>query len=523
MIRFATVDRAEPVAKLFSATEPRFVVSGDLVTMNEAREFIPNGRLCLSGNTIAAVLRAGDPLPSGFELAPVVQTNGTIYPGLFDLHNHLPYNHIPLWKVTERFSTRIEWQNIGEYYPAVRAPFSLLNANKKDHSYIPAVIRVAECRGLFGGVTTGHGMALKNKGFYAGFMRNVENPLTEELPAVSSYTADFDDKELANMLSWTQAGKPFIYHLAEGVGVYGETVFRQLEQTPKGLNPHLVCIHAVGIPADGWDAMKAVAGIVWSPTSNLLLYGETCNVAEAKKRGIPIAIGADWSPSGCKNLLGELKVARAVSKHLGGVLSDADLVAGVTCVPAKMIGWDGRLGSLEAGKWADLLILEGRGGDPYARMLRAKETSIRAVVIDGRVRLGEVSGLVIADPLSTEVVAIGGKAYVVDLGEPIPGGLDGVTLADAIAKVKYGLEHLPEIEASLMTLAALGTLEDGKSVQLVDEMAFESFTTTLLRAGKLPAKPMQLEPLTAVDDPNLAKSMRASVNMPDYAKKAFDD
>lgn len=517
MIQFTAVGSSKTMAQL---VDKRVVVVGDIVTMNKNRDVLVGGRLCLEGRHIVEVVRADETLPTAFANAPVVETGGTIYPGLFDLHNHLPYNMIPLWEVDRRFDNRREWQTVKEYYPAVTAPFTLLNQNR-DKSYPRAIVRHAECRGLFGGVTTGHGMPLKSGAMYSGLMRNIEQPLAPELPTVKSNTPDFNPEKLAEMLEWTKQGQPYIYHLSEGVGAYGERVFRDIQQVPGGLNPHLICIHCVGIPTDGWDALRVVPGIVWSPTSNLLLYGETCKIEEAKSRGIPIAIGADWAPSGCKNLLGELKVAREVSRYKGGVLTDAELVAAVTIVPAAMVGWDKFLGSLEPGKWADLLVLAGTGGDHYARLVEAKETSVRAVVIDGRVRLGEDNGLVIADPLSSEPVSIGGKAYVLDLVEEGDDGLGGMTLAQALEKLRYGLEHLPAFEDGQKTLLLANGVTDDNELSLEDEMAQESMSSILLRGDTLPAQSMRLAPMAAVDDPDFLSAMRASVNMPDYAKKAF--
>lgn len=521
MIRFASAQRALAPAQL-DLDRDRVVLAGDIVTMNSGRAVIPAGRLCLDGHKIAAVLKPGDALPPAFVGAPVVETEGTIYPGLFDLHNHLPYNMIPLWQVDRRFGNRLEWQNIDEYYPAVTAPFKLLNGHK-DAVYARAIVRFAECRGLFGGVTTGHGMPLTSSSLYEGLLRNIEGPLVPELPAVKSKTPDLSPKDIEDLVKWTKDGRPYIYHLSEGVGEYGERVFRDLQKVPGALNGKLVCIHCVGIPSDGFDSLAAVSGVVWSPTSNLLLYGETCKIEELKKRGIRIAVGADWSPSGCKNLLGELKVARAVSRHLGGPLSDADLVAAVTCVPASMIGWDAHLGSIEAGKWADLLVLSGKDGDHYARLVEAKESSIRAAVIGGRVRLGAADGFVIGDPLSSENVSIGGKSYVLDLSEPGDVGLGGMKLSEALATLQSGLSRLPEFEVGQTKLALMGVSLDVEGPRLEDEMHPEGLTSLLLKANKLPAKSMKLEPMAAVDDPEFKKAMRASINMPDYAKAAFAD
>ena len=64
------------------------------------------------------------------------------------------------------------------------------------------------------------------------------------------------------------------------------------------------------------------AKLVWSPLSNLLLYGQTADIKAAKAAGVRIGIGSDWAPSGSKNLLGELKIAQLANSAAGGVFSD---------------------------------------------------------------------------------------------------------------------------------------------------------------------------------------------------------
>ena len=60
---------------------------------------------------------------------------------------------------------------------------------------------------------------------------------------------------------------------------------------------------------------------MWSPFSNLWLYRGTTDVLAARAAGVRICLGADWSPSGSKNLLGELKVADMWNRtHLNGEL-----------------------------------------------------------------------------------------------------------------------------------------------------------------------------------------------------------
>ena len=147
--------------------------------------------------------------------------------------------------------------------------------------------------------------------------------------------------------------------------------------------------------------------MVWSPLSNLLLYGATARVDAAKRAGVRIGLGSDWSPSGSKNLLGELKVAWLYSQHLlDGLFSARDLVAMATRDAAAILKWHKALGTLEPGKRADLLVIAGKTGDPYEALIKAKETAIRLVMINGVARYG----------MPSLMVALGAKGQTVRVG-----------------------------------------------------------------------------------------------------------
>ena len=75
------------------------VVTGHLVTFDEARPEVPDGALYIDRDgRIVAVAAASDPPPPGFENANRVDTQAVVYPGLIDLHNHIAYNTLPLWE-----------------------------------------------------------------------------------------------------------------------------------------------------------------------------------------------------------------------------------------------------------------------------------------------------------------------------------------------------------------------------------------------------------------------------------------
>jgi imidazolonepropionase-like amidohydrolase len=64
---------------------------------------IDSGVVPVQGNEIVGVGQASEPPPPGFQ-GVTLDTGGTIYPGLIDLHNHPSYNVLPMWSISHRAS-----------------------------------------------------------------------------------------------------------------------------------------------------------------------------------------------------------------------------------------------------------------------------------------------------------------------------------------------------------------------------------------------------------------------------------
>ena len=163
-----------------------------------------------------------------------------------------------------------------------------------------------------------------------------------------------------------------------------------------------VIIHGTGLERSDFAAMRAAptirtdgvgdgrgAKLVWSPLSNLLLYGETTDVYDALAEEVLVSLGTDWTPSGSRTLLQELKIADLALRDvrlLGSgreqisalSLDDKDglerqraenaldrtLVDMVTRNPALALRWYDKVGSVEAGKVADLLLVRRPSQSP---------------------------------------------------------------------------------------------------------------------------------------------------------------
>jgi imidazolonepropionase-like amidohydrolase len=75
--------------------------------MDDAFTVRADGIVYVEKGRPAAVLDRAEAAPAGFEGVGVVETGGTIFPGLIELHNHLSYNALPLWApVPKRFEHR---------------------------------------------------------------------------------------------------------------------------------------------------------------------------------------------------------------------------------------------------------------------------------------------------------------------------------------------------------------------------------------------------------------------------------
>jgi cytosine/adenosine deaminase-related metal-dependent hydrolase len=534
-----------PPAPIDPLHSPHYALEGRVVTMDATGTVLNRGTVYVDAGRIVAVTRAGEPPPAGQDDPPVLRTGGTIYPGLIELHNHLSYNILPLWRVPRRYTNRDQWAGTPEYQKRISGPLKVLGRTK---GYVEAIVRYAECKCLLGGVTTTQGLALfSNAGitrYYRGVVRNVEQTDDPELPEAATSIADIEAVDATRFLARLQRSSCLLLHLSEGVDATARRRFEALRLADGtwALAPALAGIHSVALtPADFAILRDHGVSVVWSPFSNLLLYGGTLDIAAAKASGVRLGLGSDWALSGSKNLLGELKVARLVSAAAGGVFSDRELVAMATRDAAAILRWDRALGSIESGKRADLLVLAGRQGDPYAALLEARETAITGVIINGVPRYGSPRLMERFGP-GTERVRVGGAARVLNLAHE--GGADlvgALSLRAAASRLRGGLRRLA---ALARVLEEDGTrsldLEPEWSLVLEEEeppgMVLRPYLAggedTLAEARDLFAdasrglgaplsqilEPLPLDPLVVANDPRFLPGLAAQPNLPDFVK-----
>jgi len=530
---------AKPKPVIDPAQGPQIVLGGQIVTMNAARRVIRDGLLYIDKGAIIGVVAKGDPAPAGFEKAPVVDTKGTIFPGLIELHNHLSYNLLRLWAVPKKYSNRGQWAGIPEYRSKISGPMKLLGGRP---DLLAALVRYVECKCLLAGTTTSQGIELfSNAGarrFYRGIVRNVEQTNDPNLPEAGTRIPDVDAKDGASFLARISQKKCYLLHLAEGLDTTARKHFLSLQFKPGqwAIAPSLAGIHCAGMLKEDFEIMAAKgASMVWSPLSNMLLYGGTAPVADVLASGVRMGIGSDWSPSGSKSLLGELKVAHLYSANHGGLLSDLQILELATVNAAAILGWHNHLGSLEVSKCADLLVLDGKTDDPYGALIHANEDSIHLVMINGVPR-SATPALMQAFGIKGETFAVGSAARVVNLAQTTEDpDVAPISLALAKKQLTKALGALPNLPPPVAKRAMKAS---GLSWSLVlDELGptgmdvrphlplFGKPTMEEAR-GKAGVKepvlgPLELDPITVVDDPGFLSGIKAEENLPDYLKEGL--
>ncbi len=384
------------------------VLFGRVLTVDEERRVQTRGAVYIHDGVIEAVQPETAPAPAGFGSARRVRTAGLITPGLIDLHNHLAYNTLPLWTGRDAaYATRYQWPGAPTYQSDVSNPAQALGIAAP-----AAALRFAEVKAVVGGVTAIQGSPPVTRAFPGWMVRNVEKeaigvkkPIFQSvLPA----TPDQLDTTAGRMVD----GRSFIYHLSEGVDPGLRKEFTLLHDHGC-VGDGLIGIHSTALTAADYAAWSLAGGgaVVWSPLSNLWLYGGTTDVLAARAAGLRVCLGSDWTPSGTRNVLGELKIAATWNEQtLAGALTDADLVEMVTANPGDTLtrAWGIQVGRLAPGALADIAVFANVDGDPWRTVLRATERHVRLVIVGGRPAYGNLSLLQAAGVDDAEPVTVAG-------------------------------------------------------------------------------------------------------------------
>jgi cytosine/adenosine deaminase-related metal-dependent hydrolase len=410
-----------------------------VVTMDGERAEHASGHVAIDGNRITSVGAGAGPVSSADR---VIDASGCLAtPGLVNTHVHL-YQWVTRGRAVD--STLFEW--LCELYPVWAKMDEQLVADSataalawlartgctttSDHHYVfprgggdvlAATVASARAVGLRFHPTRGS----MDLGESAGGLPpdEVVEDLETVLAATDQAIADYHDPAPGSMLRMGVAPcSPFSVtgelmltaaHLARRRGVRLHTHLAETADEDRYCREHFGCTPAEYLDSLGWlagdvwlahgvhlddAAIARIAatgtGVAHCPSSNSRLGAGICPTVDLVAAGVPVGLGVDGAASNEDgSMLGEVHQALLLARATGGpqALTVRRALELATLGGASLLGRADEIGSLEAGKLADLALwrlddLPGAGiADPVAALVLGSRPSLRLLLVNGAV------------------------------------------------------------------------------------------------------------------------------------------
>ncbi len=418
---FAVAACAEPVDWIWSA---RYVV-----TMDGSRRVIENGAVAIRGDRIVAAGTRAEIDRRYQAKQRLDRPDSLISPGLINTHAHAPMSlfrgiadDLRLQEWLEKFIFPAEARNVSADFVRWGTRLACLEmllsgtTTYADMYYFEDVIaeatREAGMRGVLGETIIGFPVpdaktpaeALKFTEDYLQRFRN--DPLI--VPAVAPHALYTNSEETlrASRALANRYGVPLIIHVSETKKERVDALAKW-EKTPVAVldswgvfNGRTLTAHNVWVDDADLEILKVRgAGLAHCPSSNTKLASGVAPVVKMLAAGIAVGLGTD-GPAGSNNdfdLLEEMDLAAKLQKVTTGdpqALPAIQALEMATITGAKALGMEKEIGSIEAGKRADLITLrlDRANAVPlynvYSQMVYAlKGSDVGDAMVNGRILL----------------------------------------------------------------------------------------------------------------------------------------
>jgi len=335
-----------------------------------------------------------------------------ISPGLINAHEHSTFVSDP-WTPDsgERYEHRQDWRVGHDGHSEITSGGPSSSVEQ----------RWAEVRHLMAATTS-----ISGSGGPKGLLRNLDSNDTTSSPNQEGLGAnqtgmdyetfplgDGSGTERTNSCAYPGFFQPsqikgdscLFAHVAEGIEASALNEFQCIDGRPAAsgrpaapvnlLGLRTAFVHAVALSAPEIEELaNSGTGYVWSPRSNVRLYGNTSMITAFKRLGVQIALGTDWLRSGSMNVLRELRCAKSLSANsFGGVFSDEELWRMVTSSAADVMRVGHRVGRLVSGRVADIAIFraEKHLAAPHTAVVEAEPIDVVLTLRAGKALYGDAA------------------------------------------------------------------------------------------------------------------------------------
>ena len=415
------------------------VAGGTVVTVDGARNVYNPGAVAIDGTTIVAVGPAAD-IAARYTAAEQINTVGSVViPGLINTHGHAPMviyrglaDDLRLQEWLEKYIFPAEAKTVSREMVRAGTRLAALEMIQSgtttyaDMYYfeeeIARTTKAAGMRGVLGQTiiqfpvpdakTPQEGLA-RNEAFIKEFQK--DDLIVPAVAPHSPYTLDAKDL-LASRALATKYGVPVLIHVAETETELGNSKKAHSGspvaylQAIKFWGPRTVANHGVWVDAADMQILRNHrVAVSHNPESNMKLASGIAPVPEYLAAGITVGLGTDGAASNNDlDMFEAMRFAALLHKVKTGdprVMPATAVLEMATIGGARALGLERQIGSLEAGKRADLVMVSTARArmtpmyDPVSHLVYAAHgEDVQTVIVNGRVLMRDRKMLTLDEP-----------------------------------------------------------------------------------------------------------------------------
>jgi 5-methylthioadenosine/S-adenosylhomocysteine deaminase len=399
------------------------VHNGTVLALDKDNTVIPDGFVTIEGNTISSVGAGGQALAKTRKT--IDAEGGFILPGLINGHTHAAMtlfrglaDDLPLMDWLNNYVFPVEGKmdadfvRVGSLLACAEMIMSGTTCFCDMYLFEEEVARAAKESGmrcvvgevLYDFPSPNYGSLEKGFAYTEALIERWKgDPLVSiAVEPHSLFTCGLDLLKRANDLALGN-GVPLIIHVSETKTEVEEIQSRcgkrpvQLLRDLGLLGPHFIADHCVYVDQSEVQLLaKHEVSVVHNPESNMKLASGIAPVPEMMAQGVNVALGTDGCASNNNlDLFAEMDTAaklHKVSKLDPTVMDAQTLLRMATVDGARALGLEHSIGSLQAGKRADLIVIDTKKPhliplyNPYSHLVYAAcGHDVKHSIIDGNV------------------------------------------------------------------------------------------------------------------------------------------
>jgi 5-methylthioadenosine/S-adenosylhomocysteine deaminase len=402
------------------------VTGGTVVTMERSGRVLSPGAVAIDGRDIVGV-DAPAAIAARFSARETVDVTGQVaIPGLINTHTHAPMvlyrglaDDLALMEWLEKYIFPAEAKTVTPEFVRAGTRLAALEMIQSgtttyaDMYYfeeeIAAVTKAAGLRGVLGQTiiqfpvadakTPAEGLA-RAEAFIKQFAG--DDLIVPAVAPHAIFTLDTASLKAARALADRERA-PVLIHLAETADEIKTTRARHKTTPVRYLEsigfwgPRTLAAHGVWLsPGDMRVLARRAVGVAHNPESNMKLASGTAGVTAMRQTGIPVGLGTDGAASNNDLDMFEAMrqaafLAKLHTKDPRALPARAALEM-ATIEGARALGMDAQIGSLEAGKRADLVTVSMTAArqtpmyDPLSHLVYVtRGDDVRTTIVNGRV------------------------------------------------------------------------------------------------------------------------------------------